>query len=79
MNQLIAKELAKIEAHTSVRKVKDKRGARDRALTQYEKTAQDWNLLPLDKLSTQDMSKKLSMLQNCTMPSRQSLRIAFNG
>ena len=59
MNQPIAKELAKIEALTSVREVKDKRGAQDRALTLYEKTAQDWNLLPLDKLSTQETSKIL--------------------
>ena len=66
MNQPIAKELAKIEALTSVRKVKNKRGARDRALTQYEKTAQDWNLLPLDKLSTQKTSKKLSAVKNTT-------------
>ena len=66
MNQPIAKELAKIEALTWVRKVKNKRGARDRALTQYEKTAQDWNFLPLDKLSTQETSKKLSTVKNAT-------------
>ena len=66
MNQPIAKELAKIEALTSVRKVKNKKGARDRALTQYEKTAQDWNLLPLNKLFTQETSKKLSTVKNAT-------------
>ena len=66
MNQPIAKELAKIEALTSVRKVKNKKGARDRALTQYEKTAQDWNLLPLNKLYTQETSKKLSTVKNAT-------------
>ena len=66
MNQPIAKELAKIEALTSIRKVINKKGARDRALTQYEKTAQDWNLLPLNKLSTQETSKKLSTVKNAT-------------
>ena len=43
-------ELEKIEALTDIKKVKDKCAARDRVITQHEKTMRDWGRLPLSKL-----------------------------
>ena len=52
-------ELAKIDEIHDLRKIKDKRRARDRVIKMYEKTITDWTEQSIEQLNGIEIEKKI--------------------